>query len=110
MPNTDNLAVVRSNKIEAGKRYLVAVHLDESRWMIAREVPNVPLSKMKPEDKFVFETAGRHPKKLELHIHGTGGPQFLVARVPALRGEGLVNSRVTFFGKIKETTETAGNA
>lgn len=101
-----NLVTVRSDRIEVGKRYFVAVHFGDSRWMWAREVPSVSLGKMTQEDKFVFETCYGKKKELVLKVHEMKGPKFLIAKVPSLRGDGLVNSRVTFFEKETATVET----
>lgn len=95
MKKNFELAVVRSSNIEVGKRYLVSVHGEKQKWMKAISVPSVPLSKMTPEDKFVFATPN-NKTVLELHTHGTGGPQFLVAKVKGKRGAD-VNARVTFY-------------
>lgn len=95
------LTVVRSNQIELDKRYMVDIHGHGSKWMKATKVPSVPLSKMTKNDEFVFETAGGKTV-VSLRVHGTGGPQFLVAKVPGKRGS-LVNARVTFYVKERET-------
>lgn len=98
MTTNSNLTIVRSNKIEEGKRYLVEIHGIGQKWMKAKSVPAVGLVNMTPKDAFVFGGTNGRGEDLILRTHGTGGPQFLVAKVPGKRG-GMINARVTFYAK-----------
>lgn len=102
MSKNETFSVVRSNKIQVGKRYLVEIHGVGAKWMKAKEVAAVPLAQMTEKDRFVFGGLNGKGEDLILQTHGTGGPQFLVARVTGKRG-GLVNARVTFHTKSVET-------
>lgn len=94
MSKVYELNVVRSNQIVAGKRYIVQIHGQKAKMMKAVSVPEVPLSKMTPNDKFVFVTAGGIEHVF--HTHGKKGPQFLITKIKNKRGV-MVNARVTFF-------------